>query len=48
VLDRAIADAGIDRRKVFVTNAVKHFKFEARGKRRRPRTSWSARSCIPR
>jgi uracil-DNA glycosylase family protein len=34
VLDRAIADAGIDRRKVFVTNAVKHFKFEARGKRR--------------
>jgi uracil-DNA glycosylase family protein len=34
VLDRAIADAGIDRRKVFITNAVKHFKFEARGKRR--------------
>jgi DNA polymerase len=34
VLDRAIADAGIDRKEVFVTNAVKHFKFEPRGKRR--------------
>jgi uracil-DNA glycosylase len=34
VLDRAIVEAGLDRRKVFVTNAVKHFKFEQRGKRR--------------
>jgi uracil-DNA glycosylase family protein len=34
VLDRAVEEAGIDRRKVFVTNAVKHFKFEPRGKRR--------------
>jgi uracil-DNA glycosylase family protein len=34
VLDRAIAEAGIDRKQVFVTNAVKHFKFEQRGKRR--------------
>ncbi len=34
VLDRALADAQIDRRQVFVTNAVKHFKFEPRGKRR--------------
>src|SRR5262249_49776075 len=34
VLDRAIAEAGIDRKAVFVTNAVKHFKFEPRGKRR--------------
>jgi uracil-DNA glycosylase len=34
VLDRAIAEAGIDRHEVFVTNAVKHFKFEQRGKRR--------------
>jgi uracil-DNA glycosylase len=34
VLDRAIVDAGIDRKQVFVTNAVKHFKFEPRGKRR--------------
>jgi uracil-DNA glycosylase family protein len=34
VLDRALADAGIPRTEVFVTNAVKHFKFEMRGKRR--------------
>jgi len=34
MLDRAIEEAGLDRRKVFVTNAVKHFKFEQRGKRR--------------
>jgi DNA polymerase len=34
VLDRALAEAGIDRQRVYVTNAVKHFKFELRGKRR--------------
>ncbi|MGN6516902.1 MAG: UdgX family uracil-DNA binding protein [Rhizomicrobium sp.] len=34
VLDRALADAGIEREKTYVTNAVKHFKFEPRGKRR--------------
>jgi DNA polymerase len=34
VLDKAIGEAGIDRRDVFVTNAVKHFKFAPRGKRR--------------
>jgi DNA polymerase len=34
ILDEAIAEAGIDRKTVFVTNAVKHFKFEPRGKRR--------------
>ncbi len=34
VLAKALADAGIDRKLVFVTNAVKHFKFEPRGKRR--------------
>jgi len=34
VLDKAIAEAGIERAQVFVTNAVKHFKFEPRGKRR--------------
>ena len=33
-LDRALETAGIDRRDVYVTNAVKHFKFEERGKRR--------------
>jgi uracil-DNA glycosylase len=34
LLDRALADAGIDRATVYVTNAVKHFKWEPRGKRR--------------
>ena len=34
LLDRAMEEAGIDRRRVYVTNAVKHFKFEPRGKRR--------------
>jgi len=34
MLDRAIAEAGLDRKAIFVTNAVKHFKFEPRGKRR--------------
>jgi uracil-DNA glycosylase family protein len=34
LLDRALGDAGIDRGKAYVTNAVKHFKFERRGKRR--------------
>jgi DNA polymerase len=33
-LDRALETAGIDRGDVYVTNAVKHFKFEERGKRR--------------
>ena len=32
MLDRALQQAGIDRRKVYVTNAVKHFKFVRRGK----------------
>ncbi|TKD52900.1 UdgX family uracil-DNA binding protein [Sphingomonas baiyangensis] len=34
VFDAALAEAGIDRAGVYVTNAVKHFKFEQRGKRR--------------
>ncbi|MGY1896931.1 UdgX family uracil-DNA binding protein [Nocardia gipuzkoensis] len=34
LLDRALADVGIDRDTVYVTNAVKHFKFVERGKRR--------------
>src|SRR5581483_6746676 len=33
LLDRALAEAGIDRDDVYVTNVVKHFKWEARGKR---------------
>ena len=34
LLDRALAEAGIARGDVYITNAVKHFKFEERGKRR--------------
>jgi uracil-DNA glycosylase len=34
MLDRALEEAGMDRKSVYVTNAVKHFKFEQRGKRR--------------
>ena len=34
LLDQAMAEAGIDRAQTYVTNAVKHFKFEPRGKRR--------------
>src|SRR6202011_3874355 len=42
ILDRALEQAGIDRKKVYVTNAVKHFKFVPRGKIRlhqKPNTS---------
>ncbi|MCW5737745.1 MAG: UdgX family uracil-DNA binding protein [Enhydrobacter sp.] len=34
MLDKALIDAGVDRTKVYVTNVVKHFKNEPRGKRR--------------
>ncbi|MES2495878.1 MAG: UdgX family uracil-DNA binding protein [Pseudomonadota bacterium] len=34
IFDRAMEEAGVDRSRVYVTNAVKHFKFEPRGKRR--------------
>jgi uracil-DNA glycosylase len=49
LLDRALHDAGIDSRDVYITNAVKHFKFEERGKRRihkKPRASEVA-ACNP-
>lgn len=49
LLDRALHDAGIPRDEAYVTNAVKHFKFEARGKRRihqRP-TIGEIRACRP-
>ena len=38
ILDRALDEAGLDRRLVYVTNAVKHFKWEPRGKRRMHKT----------
>jgi uracil-DNA glycosylase len=34
ILDRALEEAGIDRKEIYVTNTVKHFKWEPRGKRR--------------
>jgi DNA polymerase len=49
VLDDALRDAGIERASAYVTNAVKHFKFEERGKRRihqRPSAS-EIRACRP-
>lgn len=49
LLDRALVEAGIDRTTVYVTNAVKHFKFKARGKRRIHQTpkSEEIRACRP-
>jgi uracil-DNA glycosylase len=49
VLDEALAEAGIDRGATYVTNAVKHFKFEARGKRRiHAKPTWSeTTACRP-
>lgn len=38
LLDRALAQAGVERAQTYVTNAVKHFKFEPRGKRRLHKT----------
>ncbi len=49
MLDRALADAGVDRDKAYVTNAVKHFKFVPRGKIRlhqKPNTA-EIRACRP-
>jgi uracil-DNA glycosylase family protein len=49
LLDRALEEAGIDRRIVYVTNVVKHFKWEPRGKRRihkKPRQS-EINACRP-
>jgi uracil-DNA glycosylase family protein len=49
LLDKALADAGIPRDQVYVTNAVKHFKWEPRGKRRihkKPRAS-EVKACRP-
>jgi uracil-DNA glycosylase len=49
LLDRALVEAGIDRALVYVTNAVKHFKFEERGKRRihKKPSGLELRACRP-
>lgn len=49
LLDRALGDASIDRAETYVTNVVKHFKFEGRGKRRihqKPRIG-EIKACEP-
>ena len=49
LLDRGLEEAGIDRGSAYVTNAVKHFKWQARGKRRiHQKPSWSElAACRP-
>ena len=49
LLDDALAEAGIDRGAAYVTNVVKHFKWEPRGKRRLHRTPnpGEIRACVP-
>jgi len=49
VLDEGLELAGIDRGSIYLTNAVKHFKWEARGKRRiHAKPSWSEQlACLP-
>src|SRR5438034_10205158 len=49
LLDQALEDAGIDRSQVYVTNVVKHFKWQARGKRRiHQKPNWSEiAACRP-
>lgn len=49
LLDKALAEAGIDRAEVFLTNAVKHFRFRREGKRRIHRTPavGHVRACGP-
>jgi uracil-DNA glycosylase family protein len=49
VLDEGLAAAGIDRSRVYLTNAVKHFKWEARGTRRlhKKPSRWEVVACGP-
>ena len=49
MLDRALEEAGLDRKKAYVTNAVKHFKFVARGKFRlhQKPTTPEIKACRP-
>lgn len=49
LLDEALDAAGVDRRTVYVTNAVKHFRFEERGKRRlhKKPTARQIQACHP-
>lgn len=46
LLDRALKDAGLERHDVYLTNAVKHFKYELRGKRRLHKRANAAEQAI--
>ncbi len=49
LFDKALIEAGIDRSRVYITNAVKHFKWKPQGKRRlheRPKAS-EVEACLP-
>ena len=49
LLDEIVAEAGLDRRAIYVTNAVKHFSFQQQGKRRihqKPKVS-EQKACVP-
>jgi uracil-DNA glycosylase len=49
VLDRGLAEAGILREEVYITNVVKHFRYKARGKRRihQKPDRWQVSACLP-
>lgn len=49
LLDKALEEVGLDRREVYVTNAVKHFKWEAIGRRRKHKKPLASeiRACHP-
>ena len=49
VLDTGLERAGIDRAEVYITNAVKHFRYKARGKRRIHQSPdrWQVSACLP-
>jgi uracil-DNA glycosylase family protein len=48
LLDQALEQAGMDRRQAYVTNVVKHFKWEPRGKRRiHQKPNWGEMAACP-
>jgi DNA polymerase len=49
VLDRGLERSGIPRNEVFITNAVKHFRYKMRGKRRihQKPDRWQVQACMP-
>jgi DNA polymerase len=49
ILDKGLDEAGISREDVYITNAVKHFRYKARGKRRihQKPDRWQVSACMP-